>query len=120
MERHTFSINFFVSPAKMNKKGLAPINATITLNGVRASFSTGKFIFPEDWDNAKQRVKGTSDTAKSINETLLQIKNKIYRKEAELMERGYIINASILRDACLDKINALDSCPAERVYEAEI
>ena len=27
-------------------------------------------------------------TAKSINETLLQIRNKIYRKEAELMERG--------------------------------
>ena len=117
MERHTFTTNFWVSPSKIRKNGLAPINATITLNGQRASFSTGKFIFPEDWDNAKQRVKGTCDTAKSINETLLQIRNKIYRKEAELMERGYIINASILRDACLDKINALQSKTLCQIFD---
>lgn len=117
MERHTFTTNFWVSQSKIRKNGLAPINATITLNGQRASFSTGKFIFPEDWDNAKQRVKGTSDTAKSINETLLQIRNKIYRKEAELMERGYIINASILRDACLDKINALQSKTLCQIFD---
>ena len=117
MERHTFTTNFFFFLSKIRKNGLAPINATITLNGQRASFSTGKFIFPEDWDNAKQRVKGTSDTAKSINETLLQIRNKIYRKEAELMERGYIINASILRDACLDKINALQSKTLCQIFD---
>ena len=123
MERHTFTTNFFVSPAKMNKKGLAPINATITLNGERASFSTGKSVRPEDWEASKQRVKGTSVTAKSINETLLQIRNKIYRKEAELMERGYVINANILRDAFLDKINALQSktlCQIFDEYLAEL
>ena len=101
----------------MNKNGLAPITATITLNGERASFSTGKSVRPEEWEASKQRVKGTSDTAKSINETLLQIRNKIYRKEAELMERGYIINASILRDACLDKINALQSKTLCQIFD---
>ena len=101
----------------MNKNGFAPITATITLNGERASFSTGKSVRPEEWEASKQRVKGTSDTAKSINETLLQIRNKIYRKEAELMERGYIINASILRDACLDKINALQSKTLCQIFD---
>ena len=101
----------------MRKNGLAPINATITLNGERSSFSTGKYVRPEEWDNSRQRVKGTSVTAKSINETLLQIRNKIYRKEAELMERGYIINASILRDACLDKINALQSKTLCQIFD---
>ena len=109
MERHTFTTNFWVSPSKVRKNGLAPINATITLNGERSSFSTGKSVKPEDWEASKQRVKGTSETAKSINETLLQIRNKIYRKEAELMERGYVINANILRDACLDKVQLSDS-----------
>ena len=117
MERHTFTTNFWVSSSKMNKNGLAPITATITLNGERASFSTGKSVRPEEWEASKQRVKGTSDTAKSINETLLQIRNKIYRKEAELMERGYIINASILRDACLDKINALQSKTLCQIFD---
>ena len=117
MERHTFTTNFWVSSSKMNKNGLAPITATITLNGERASFSTGKSVKPEEWEVSKQKVKGTSDTAKSINETLLQIRNKIYRKEAELMERGYIINASILRDACLDKINALQSKTLCQIFD---
>ena len=117
MERHTFTTNFWVSSSKMNKNGFAPITATITLNGERASFSTGKSVRPEEWEASKQRVKGTSETAKSINETLLQIRNKIYRKEAELMERGYIINASILRDACLDKINALQSKTLCQIFD---
>ena len=123
MERHTFTTNFLVSPSKVRKNGLAPINATITLNGERASFSTGKSVRPEDWEASKQMVKGTSETAKSINETLLQIRNKIYRKEAELMERGYVINANILRDAFLDKINALQSktlCQIFDEYLAEL
>jgi hypothetical protein len=36
---------------------------------------------------------------------LLQLRNKIYNKELELMDRGYIINATILRDACLEKVH---------------
>ena len=83
MERRTYAINFWVSPSKARKNGKAPINITITLNGQRASLSSNKMIAPNDWDTTRQRVKGTNETAKLINESLLQIKNKIYKKECE-------------------------------------
>ena len=109
MERHTYTINFWVSPSNARKNGTAPINATITLNGNRASFSSNKKVNPSDWDATRQRVKGTNETAKLINESLLQIKNKIYKKEVELLERGYILTADLLRDAYQDKIDAIQT-----------
>lgn len=87
----TYIHNQFLGKSKQGKEKWTCSNqCTITLNGERSSFSTGKSVRPEDWEASKQRVKGTSETAKSINETLLQIRNKIYRKEAELMDRGYV------------------------------
>jgi CRISPR/Cas system CMR-associated protein Cmr3 (group 5 of RAMP superfamily) len=71
-----------------------PIYATITLNGERATFTTGKYIHPSEWDAVKQRARGTSDISQAINNYLLQVRNKIYQKELELMNRGYIVNAN--------------------------
>ena len=58
MERHTYSVNFSASPSKARKTGLMPIYATITLNGERATFTTGKYIQPAQWDATKQRARG--------------------------------------------------------------
>ena len=60
MERHAYSINFWATPTRKRNDGTIPIHATITLNGIRASFSTGRKALLADWDNIKQRVKGTS------------------------------------------------------------
>ena len=117
MERHTYTINFWVSPSNARKNGTAPINATITLNGNRASFSSNKKVNPSDWDATRQRVKGTNETAKLINESLLQIKNKIYKKEVELLERGYILTADLLRDAYQDKIDAIQTKTLNQIYQ---
>lgn len=96
MERHTYAVTFYVSPTKSRKNGTAPINATITLNGERASFSTGRMIKPEEWDSKKQKVKGTNEQAKLINNYLTQIKNTIYKQELELLERDYILTAELI------------------------
>ena len=117
MERRTYAINFWVSPSKARKNGKAPINITITLNGQRASLSSNKMIAPNDWDTTRQRVKGTNETAKLINESLLQIKNKIYKKEVELLERGYILTADLLRDAYQDKIDAIQTKTLNQIYQ---
>ena len=67
MERHTFTINFSASPSKCRKNGLMPIYATITQNGERATFTTGMYIHPNDWDAVKQKARGTSDSSRTIN-----------------------------------------------------
>ena len=58
MERHTFTVNFWASPSKARKTGLMPIYVTIRMNGERATFTTGKYIHPNDWDEVKQRARG--------------------------------------------------------------
>lgn len=120
MERHTFTVNFWASPSKARKTGLMPIYVTIRMNGERATFTTGKYIHPNDWDEVKQRARGTSDSAQAINNHLLQLRNKIYKKELELMDRGYIINATILRDACLEKVESIQKKTLCQVFEEYI
>lgn len=84
MERSSFSILFSIRESKVRKNGNAPIEITITVNGERCSFSTGKQITIERWDKNKQLVKGKDEEAKSLNIYLKSIKVKLYQKEAEL------------------------------------
>ena len=117
MERHTFSINFWISPSRVNKSGVTSINVTITLNGSRTTFSSNKQVSPQDWDAGKQKVRGSNDTAKSINESLRQIRNRIYDKESELLDRGYVLTADLLKDAYLDKIDAIQNKTLCQLYD---
>lgn len=102
MERHTYTINFWVSPSKARKNGKAPINITITLNGQRASFSSNKMIAPNDWDATRQRVKGTNETAKLINESLLLIKNQDIQEGSRAIGKRLHPDSRLI-EGCLPK-----------------
>ena len=93
--------------AKQEKNGVAPIEVTITVNGERTYFSTGKLVNVEMWDKVKQQVKGRDEESKSLNQFLQSVKNRLYEKEAELMERGFVVTAELLRDAYFDKVESL-------------
>lgn len=117
MERQTIAANFWVAPSKVRRNGLAPINATITRNGQRASFSTGRMIRPENWDSRRQRAKGKSEEAIAINTHLQQISIQLQQKEDDLISKGYIITADLLRDAMLGKIDALQSKTLMQLFD---
>lgn len=107
MTRSSFSVLFAIRESKARKNGNAPIETTITVNGERTSFSTGKLVQIDKWDKSKQQVKGKDDEARSLNLFLQAVKNKLYEKETELMERGFVVTAELLRDAYFDKVEAL-------------
>ena len=107
MTRSSFSVLFAIRESKARKNGNVPIETTITVNGERTSFSTGKLVQIDKWDKAKQQVKGKDDEARSLNLFLQAVKNKLYEKETELMERGFVVTAELLRDAYFDKVEAL-------------
>ena len=50
--------------------------------------STGRQVKFEDWDNKRQRVRGSSDEANAINDHLQLLRTRLYDKENELLERG--------------------------------
>lgn len=117
MERHAYSINFWATPTRKRNDGTIPIHATITLNGIRASFSTGRKVFLVEWDNVKQRVKGTNEQAKLTNTYLQEVKNKLARLELELLQRGYIITADLLKDAYFNNVESIQTKTLIQVFE---
>ena len=115
MEKHCSTIYFGLKNRK-DKNGNSPIIMIIGANGERAEFQTGKKVAPENWDNAKQQAKGKTTEVKLLNTYLNQLRNKVYLKEIELMQRGYLITARLLRDAVIDKIEALNERTLFQVF----
>ena len=107
MENHCVAISFSVRESKTNKRGLSPIEASISYNGERVYFSTGKFTRASKWNRQRQQVRGDSEESMLTNSFLTELKNRIHRKEIELMRKGYMVTAHLLRDAVLDKVEAL-------------
>ena len=107
MERSSFSILFSIRESKARKNGNTPIEVTITVNGERCSFSTGKQIKVTSWDKNRQLLKGKDEEATSLNNYLKSVRAKLYEKEAELLDRGFIITAQLLYDAYFDKVECL-------------
>lgn len=101
-------VYFSLRESKQNKKGLSPIEVSISTNGERTYFSSGKQVRAIDWNKEKQSVKGKNEEAQLINGYLTQLRNKIYQKEIELIQKGYLITADLLKEAVLDKIEALN------------
>ena len=110
-------ILFFIRESKARKNGNVPIEVMITVNGERNSFSTGKQIAIEKWDKTKQQVKGKDQETQNLNNYLKAIKAKLYQKEAELLERGFIITAQILYDAYFDKVESIKERSLFEVFE---
>lgn len=117
MVRSSFSILFFIRESKARKSGKAPIELMITINGERCPLSTGKQVPIDKWDKVKQQVKGKDEEAQSLNNYLKAIKAKLYQKEAELLDRGFIITAELLRDAYFDKVESLKEKTLFEVFE---
>ena len=95
---------------------MSPIMMIIGANGERAEFQTGRKIAPENWDSGKQQAKGKTAEAKLLNAYINQLRNKVYLKEIELMQRGYLITARLLRDAVINKVEALNEKTLFQVF----
>ena len=107
MENHCVVVYFSIRASKKNKKGLSPIEVSVSYNGERIYFSTGKSILSSEWNKTKQIVKGSSSEAKLINTYLIELRNRIYEKEIELMKKGYMVTVHLLKDAVLNKVESL-------------
>lgn len=117
MVRSSFAILFFIRESRVRKDGTASIEVVLTVNGKRCAFSTGKQVPIDKWDKTKQQIKGRDEEAQSLNNYLKAIKAKLYQKEAELLDRGFIITAELLRDAYFDKVESLKEKSLFGVFE---
>ncbi len=61
------SILFYVKSAKASKNGTVPIYLSVTIDGTRMDFSTGKNTEPAKWSSHFGKLKGNSVEACSVN-----------------------------------------------------
>ena len=116
MEKHCTTVYFLLKKTRKDKNGDSPIDAWIAVNGERTSYSTGKKVKVSEWDEKKQLVKGSSDKAKLINEYLYLLRNKVFQKEIELMEKGFMLTPTLLKEAVNDHVDAVNQKTLIQVF----
>jgi integrase/recombinase XerD len=79
----TFSILFWLKQSKASNEK-APLYTRININGLRVEISLKIKI--ANWNAAKNRVKGTNQGARTINEYLNQLQKGIVQSKNELKE----------------------------------
>jgi site-specific recombinase XerD len=92
------SILFYAKRAKANTKGLIPIYSRITVGGKRIELSTNRFIEISKWSVKGNKMKGTTEEARSINNHLDLLKNQIIDAQMELLYKKIPISTETLKN----------------------
>jgi site-specific recombinase XerD len=96
--QYDLNLLFFMRKAQADKKGFVPIYLRITVNGKRAELSVSRKIESQKWDVKLQRATGRSEPARTLNDYLESVENKVKKSYNSLLDNQGEISASILRD----------------------
>lgn len=98
MERKTFCVSFFLRRARTSKKGLAPILARITTNGISKEVYIQCSVAPDKWSQDKERATGRDKLCQQVNSYLDNYRAKIWEIRQELIAKGHDGNAFEIKD----------------------
>lgn len=99
--KHKMSILFYTKGTKTSKDGLVPIYLRITVDGTRVEMSTSKFIELSKWNSLANKMKGSSEEARSINSYLDVLKNKVYGIEKFIVQHDLEYSAATFKNKFL-------------------
>lgn len=99
----TVSILFYIKRAKANNLGVCPIYTRVTINAKRFEFSTNKYVNPDKWSTEGNKVKGTNEEARTINNHLDYLKNQILEAEKNLFKKDIDITSENLKNELFGK-----------------
>ncbi|RVT75278.1 site-specific integrase [Flavobacterium sufflavum] len=92
------SILFYIKRAKTNNLGFCPIYTRVTVNAKRFEFSTNKYINPDKWSSEGNKIKGTTEEARTINSHLDYLKNQVLEAEKKLFKKDITLNSENLKN----------------------
>ena len=95
---HSMYISFQMKRSKINKKGLAPINMRITVDGKRVELSVNRQISPDNWDAVSECAAGENDEARILNNYLVSLKTKVQRQFNILESLNQEITAEAIKN----------------------
>jgi hypothetical protein len=91
------SILFFGKKTKNESDKLLSIYLRVTINGERFEVSTQRYIEPLKWSTSAGKVKGNSEEARSINQYLDNLKQKVYDYQKSITQEGQNFTKEMLR-----------------------
>lgn len=95
----SFAVGFFIKQDKIRKNGMAPIYARITVNGKRTFIALKRKTIPNQWDVSKGKMRGNSETSRSINLQIEKIHNKLFSIYYDLKQQGSLVSGAIIKNA---------------------
>ena len=97
--RQTFSINFYCRNAKTTKKGVAPIEMSILVNGERVFISLPRKMRPDEF------IKETSTRTNNETKRFISIfEGKANAAVTEIVTRNEIVTANRIKDYITGKV----------------
>ncbi len=92
----TFSILFWIysKRAKNNQTG---IYARVTVNGKKVNISLKYKVDVRTWDAKRQKAKGNSESARTLNQYLNQVHSQIFQCYQNLKLSGKLITAELMK-----------------------
>ncbi len=108
--KNSISVLFWINKARISSKtNLVPIYARITINGKRAEISTGKSIQSDNWIANAGRVKGNTESARTINRYLDTVNIALHTTFEKLVLREGKASAEEVKSIFLGKNSRIPS-----------
>jgi site-specific recombinase XerD len=99
----SFSLLFYVKSSKLSADGTAPIYLRITIDGQRIEISSKRQVIPSKWNTSAQKITGTGDHARSLNEYLKTLERQVYEIHRQMLEKKLPVTAANLKNLLLGK-----------------
>jgi site-specific recombinase XerD len=99
--QHTFTLLAMTRRTKHNKLGEIPVFIRITIDGRSTEIATKHYVKPALWDTSKGRVKGKTDLAKTINDTIDLFKLRAKQQYNKLLEAGKDVDLAAIKNGVL-------------------
>ncbi len=93
----TFSVLFWVYNQRADKNNLSNIYARITVNGKKVNLSINQKADISSWDSKRQRIKGNSVNARSINLYLDEVKSDLVQSFRDLKAESKIVTPELVK-----------------------
>ncbi len=91
------SILFFGKKTKNESDKLLSIYLRVTISGERFEVSTQRYVEPSKWSTAAGKVKGNSEEARTINQHLDTLRQKVYTYQKNILQEGKDFTNETLR-----------------------
>ena len=85
---HNITILFYTRIYRKRNDNRVPIYLRITLNGKRIEHTTNRFVDRSKWSSRAGKMKGTNVEAKSLNNFLDALRNRVHKTEREMVQDG--------------------------------